>query len=95
MEVFAVENVTVTLDLANNLENYVIYNISVIPEAHIMLIGSTRVQLIMLYNTEYHVSVVYIASHRCSRNQTTIELNYSYGKLKFSTDTVHLHTSQD
>ena len=77
--VYGIENVTITLDLANNLENNVIYNVSVIPEAQIMLIGNTRAQLIVLYNTQYRVSIV--TSHRCSRNQTTIELNY--GKLKF------------
>ena len=77
--VFGIENVTITLDLANNLENYVIYNISIIPEAQIMLLGSTRAKLIMLYNTQYYVSVV--TSHRCSRNQTTIELIMNYSKL--------------
>ena len=77
-EVFGIENVTVTLELANSQDSNVTYYYSITtdPPAQTTLIGGgTMAQLVLQYNTLYHVTIV--ASHRCGRNETTIELHFS------------------
>ena len=74
-EVFGIENVTVTLELANSQDSNVIYSVTTDPPAQTTLIGGTMAQLVLWYNTLYHVTIV--ASHRCSRNETVIELHFS------------------
>ena len=78
-EVFGIENVTVTLDLelANGQEsNVILYSVLTDPPAQTTLIGGgTMAQLVLQYNTLYRVTI--IASHRCGRNETMIELHFS------------------
>ena len=75
-EVFGIENITVILELANGQESDVTYSVTTDPQAQTTLIGGgTMAQLVLQYNTVYHVTIV--ASHRCSRNETVIELHYS------------------
>ena len=73
--VFGIGNVTITLDLANNQESNVIYSVSTDPQADVMFIGNSMAQLILQYHTQYRVTVV--ASHRCSQNETVLELYFS------------------
>ena len=73
-EIFGIENVTTILDFANNQESSVTYSVSTDPQAPVMLIGNTRAQLVQ-YHTQYHVTVV--ASHRCSQNETVLQLHFS------------------
>ena len=57
-EEYRADNVTVTVEWTD--EQGVLYNItiiSIVPEVSIEFIGRTRVQLILLYNTEYNMSV--------------------------------------
>ena len=77
-EVFGIENVTITLELANVQESNVItYSITTDPPAQTTPIrGGTMAQLVLQYNTLYHVTIV--ASHRCDRNETMIiKLHFS------------------
>ena len=74
-EVFGIGNVTVILELANSQESSVTYSITTDPQAQAVLIENTMAQLVLQYNTQYRVTVV--ASHRCSRNETVVELYFS------------------
>ena len=77
-EVFEIENVTVTLELVNSQYSNVTYYYSIAtdPPVQTTLIGgSIMAQLVLQYNTLYHVTIM--ASHRCGRNETTIELHFS------------------
>ena len=74
-EIFGTENVTVTLNFANNQESRVTYSVSTDPQAQVMLIDNSGAQLTLLYNTRYRVTV--LASHRCSQNETVLELYFS------------------
>ena len=60
------------------LEEGVEYNISVIPSAPVMVIESVIVQLLLLYNTEYNVSLEAFAA--CQREASSI-VQLFYGKL--------------
>ena len=77
IEVFGIENVTVTLELANGQDsNVTYYSIATDPPAQTTLIGGgTMAQLVLQYNTVYHVTIT--VSHRCGRNETTIERHFS------------------
>ena len=75
IEVFGVENVTALLDLANDQKINVTYSVSVNPQVQVTVISNVRAQLVLQYNTLYHVTVV--GSHRCSRNETVFELYFS------------------
>ena len=74
-EIFGIENVTTILDFANNQESRVTYSVNTDPQAPVMLIGNTMARLVLQYNTQYRVTVV--ASHRCSQNETVLELHFS------------------
>ena len=68
-------NVTVILELTNSQESNVTYSVTTDPQAQTTLIGDTMAQLVLQHNTLYHVTIV--ASHRCSQNETVIELHFS------------------
>ena len=75
-EIFGIENVTVILELANGQESSVTYSVTTDPPAQTTPIGGgTTAQLVLQYNTLYHVTIM--VSHRCGRNETTIELHFS------------------
>ena len=85
-EVFGIGNVTVILELANDQESSVTHSVTTDPQAQTMLIGNTMAQLVLQYNTRYNVTVV--ASHRCSRNETVVELYFSKSNEIYSQSTV-------
>ena len=73
-EEYSAENVTVTMEWRQQLG--AVYNsASVFPSAPLMFNGSSSVQLVLEYDTEYNISVVAVGP--CGVNTTaTITLNY-------------------
>lgn len=73
---FEIESVVIVLELTPLLIGYS-YNVTVIPQVETRFNGSTQVQLILLYNIEYNVSVV--ATHLCGQQSemSFIQLNFS------------------
>ena len=80
MEEYSANNVTVILEWTR--EEGVLYNINIIPQIPIAFIGnrnqSTSVQLTVLYNTEYIVSVE--AALPC-QNQSSNHVQLFYGEI--------------
>ena len=73
LEEYLAENVTVTVEWIQQLG--AVYNTSVFPSASLMFNGSSSVQLVLEYNTEYNISVVAVGP--CGVNATAvITLNY-------------------
>ena len=79
-EFFGINSVTATMDWTQ--ENNVTYNISIFPQISTAVewLGSSSVQLTLLYNTHYHVSVVATLTH-CEKTTTFIPLHY--GEIYF------------
>ena len=57
-EEFGVDDVIVTVEWSQQVG--AVYDVKIIPLAHIVFAGSTRRRLIIWYNTEYNFSVVAI-----------------------------------
>ena len=78
---FGTDNATVTLELAANRSNQetagVSYNISVVPRVDLMFINSTVVQLRVIYNVEYNISIMRTL---CGQYTITTPLKLSYGE---------------
>ena len=75
-EQFGMDGVTVILEWSQE-NNGTSHNVSVVPLVAIWSTGSTRVQLTVLYNTLYNVSVV---ATLCGRHNATTTVELSYGK---------------
>ena len=76
-EEYSAENVTVTMYMEWLQQLGAVYNVSVhiLPLAPSMINGSSSVQLVLEYNTEYNISVVALGP--CGVNATAaITLNY-------------------
>ena len=78
-EEFGTENVTVTLKLLHLDSKIVSYDVSIIPPSisTMWLTGNTSVQLLLLYNTPYYLSVNAIL---CGQTSETTITRLSYGK---------------
>ena len=78
-EEFGTENVTVTLEWLDLDSRIVSYDVSIIPPSISMmwLAGNTSVQLLLLYNTPYYLSVNAIL---CGQTSETTITRLSYGK---------------
>ena len=73
-EFFDMNSIMATLEWTQ--ENDVTYNISIFPQilvANIKMSGSSSIQLTLLYNTYYNVSIV---ATRCETTTTIIPLHY-------------------
>ena len=79
MTLFGNENFTVTLKWPQF--NDETYSVATVPEVvHKSYTGSTSVQLIMLYNTQYNVTVIAtLCGHKNATNSTTLHY-YHYSK---------------
>ena len=73
-EIFGEDNVTVSIDWAN--ENGVMYHVDVSPQVPIRLLRSTIVLLTVLYNTLYNVTVV---GSLCEQNSTQSIVEIYFG----------------
>ena len=77
-EEYSADNIIVTVEWAK-LEG-VAYNATVSPLASVMFNGSTSVQLVLQYNTEFNLSVVAVIP--CGTNvAAVITLNYGEAKI--------------
>ena len=78
-EEFGTENVTVTLEWLDLDSRIVSYDVSIIPPSISMmwLTGNTSVQLLLLYNTPYYLSVNAIL---CGQTSETAITRLSYGE---------------
>ena len=74
-EKYSAENVTVTVEWIQQLG--AVYNASVLPPAPLMFNGSSSVQLVLEYNTEYNISVMAVGP--CEVD-TTVAISLSYGE---------------
>ena len=83
---FGINSVTATLEWTQ--ENDVTYNVSIFPLVTVETSEGSSVQLTLLYNIHYNVSIV---ATRCGKSTTIITLHY--GKiLTIDLKFVHLHT---
>ena len=76
LEEYTANNITIILEWTG--EEDVLYNIGIVPQIPITFIGNTSVQLTLLYNTEYNVSVE--AALPC-QNQASSHIQLLYGEL--------------
>ena len=73
-EKFKSENVTIILKWAQGDNEF--HNVSVYPYVPIHYIGSTTIELTLLYNVQYNVSIV---AYLCEYNTTDV-IKLLYGK---------------
>ena len=76
-EKYSAEIVTVTVEWIQQLG--AMYNASVLPPAPLMFNGTSSVQLVLEYNTEYNLSVVAVSPCTNVTGFATATLNY--GKM--------------
>ena len=76
-EEFRADDITVTLELSG--ESRVPYSVSVVPQVDVVVTGSTIVQLTVLYNIQYNVSIATSLCEQSYRYTTVHRL--VYGKL--------------
>ena len=74
-EKYSAEIVTVTVEWIQQLG--AMYNASVLPPAPLMFNGTSSVQLVLEYNTEYNLGVMAVGP--CGVN-TTAAISLSYGE---------------
>ena len=74
MEEFSINNVTVTVEWAQQVG--AVYNTTVLPPVLVPMIfnGSSNLQLLLEYNTEYNLSVIVVTP--CGNVTTFTILNY-------------------
>ena len=73
-EEFQSENVTITLKWAQGDNEF--YNVAVVPHMPVQYTGSTTLELTLLYNIQYNMSIV---AFLCEYNTTDI-IELLYGK---------------
>ena len=81
-EIFNANHYTVFLDL-NEVQNDVVYNITVIPQGSttVVLSDDAGFQLTLAYNTAYNVNVV-ATSTPCQLSNITTSIRLLYGKCE-------------
>ena len=72
MEEFLVNNVTVAVEWARQVG--AVYFITVLPPVPVISSGSSNLQLLLEYNTEYNLSVIVVTP--CGNVTTFAALNY-------------------